>query len=338
MIGPKKVRKKLSKWLIFWFKVPITVGLCILILKNADWGNIYSAIQNTKICYIIFVFLCLLLNVAVSASKWQILLAIHEINYQFWKLTAYYFTASFFSNFLPGTIGGDGYRIYKTCQNSHSKAGAILSVFTERIFGFIVLLVLGLCGAVGSFILKGDRFSLFGIIFGILGLLTSAILVGFLSFKGIQTWALQKRNIPQKIKVFIKHLADYRRHPTKFLHFITLSIFFYLLLFSCWLLLIHALGESCPFFSLVMVVMVSTVLAALPISLNGIGILDGSFIYLISQYGVTYESALMVMVLHRMLSMVISLIGGVLYYLDREPKAPAAQLRGDIRSIKESAL
>jgi hypothetical protein len=39
-----------------------------------------------------------------------------------------------------------------------------------------------------------------------------------------------------------------------------------------------------------------------------------------------------------MLSMVTSLIGGVLYYLDREPKAPAAQLRGDIQSIKESAL
>ncbi|MBE9573486.1 MAG: flippase-like domain-containing protein, partial [Proteobacteria bacterium] len=286
----------------------------------------------------IFVFLGMLLNIAVSALKWQILLAIHGINYQFGKLTGYYLAAGFFSNFLPGTIGGDGYRIYKTYQNSHSKTGAILSVFTERLVGFMVLLALGLCGSVGSFLLQGDRFSLFGIIFGSLGLLTSTILVGFLSLKRIQTWALKKRNMPQKIKIFIRHLGDYRRHPTKFLHFITVSIFFYILLFSYRLLLIHALGESCPFFSLVMVVMVSTVLAALPISLNGIGILEGSFIYLISQYGVAYESALMVMVLHRMLSMVTSLIGGVLYYFDREPKPLTAQLREGIQSIKEPAL
>ena len=202
MIGRNEDRKKLSKRLLFWLKVTITVVLCIFILTNADWESIFLAIQNAKGWYIIFVFLGMLLNIAVSALKWQILLAIHGINYQFGKLTGYYLAAGFFSNFLPGTIGGDGYRIYKTYQNSHSKTGAILSVFTERLVGFMVLLALGLCGSVGNFFLQGDKFSLFGIIFGILGLLTSAILVGFLSFEGIQTWALQKRNIPQKIKVF----------------------------------------------------------------------------------------------------------------------------------------
>ena len=338
MIGRNEDRKKLSKRLLFWLKVTITVVLCIFILTNADWETIYFAIQNAKGWYVIFVFCGMLLNIAVSALKWQILLAIHGINYQIGKLTGYYLTASFFSNFLPGTIGGDGYRIYKTYQNSHSKAGAILSVFTERVFGFMVLLFLGFCGAVGSFFQSGNEISLYGIIFGAVGLVLFSVIVGPLSLKQIQTWVLQKRNIPPKIKLFIKHLDDYRRHPTKFLQFITASILFYILLFSYRLLLIHALGESCPVFSLAMVVMVSTVLAALPISLNGIGILDGSFIYLISQYGVAYESALMVMVLHRMLSMLISLIGGVLYYLDREPKAPAAQLREGIRSIKESAL
>jgi len=331
-------KKKRFKRLLFWLKVPITVGLCGFILANADWNNIFIAIQNAKTSFILFAFFAILLNVVVTALKWKKILEIHGISYPLWQLTAYYFTAGFFSNFLPGTIGGDGYRIYKTCQNPNSTMGAVLAVFTERVFGFMVLLALGLCGAVGSYLLTGDRFSLLGLIFGLSGLMAFTILVGILSLKRIQAWALKKESIPQKIKMLITHLSDYRLQRTKFLHFIFVSIVFYFIIFIFWLLLIHAFGEACSVFSLVMVVMISTVLAALPISLNGIGILDGSFIYLISQFGVTYETALMVMVMQRMLVAVTSIIGGALYYLDRKPKEPAGQIREGIQSIKETAL
>jgi hypothetical protein len=330
--------KKLFKRLLYWLKIPITVGLCGLILANADWEHIFLSIQKANIWFILTALLVSLLNIVVTAIKWKMLLDIHGIRYPLQQLTAYYFTAGFFSNFLPGTIGGDGYRIYKTSRNSNSTMGAVLAVFTERIFGFMVLLFLGLCGAVGSYLLIGDKFSLFGIIFGLAGLMAFTIPVAVLSLERIQVWALKRESIPQKIKIFVKHMDDYRHRPTQFLRFIYVSIVFHLVIFLLWQLLICAFGESSSFFSLAMVVMVSTVLAALPISLNGIGILDGSFIFLISQYGVTYEVALMTVVLHRMLTMVGSMIGGGLYYLDRHTKDPAGQIREGILSIRESDL
>jgi uncharacterized protein (TIRG00374 family) len=280
----------------------------------------------------------MLLSNAVSALKWKILLDIHGINYPLSKLTAYYLTGGFFSNFLPGMVGGDGYRIYKTMQNPHSKTGAVISVFTERVFGMMTLLFLGFCGAIVSFSIAGDDISKLGVIFGGIGLLTSFLFISLFSNRRIQFWALKKPRIPQKIRRFIEHLDDYRSNKAKFLKFILSSILFYILLFLNRLILIYALGESCSVFSLALVVMISNVVAQLPISLNGIGLLDGSFIYLLTQYGVTYESAIMVMVLHRMLLILISFIGAFLYYTDRDKKLSYSFQKEEQQALKESII
>src|SRR5690606_18422664 len=86
--------------------------------------------------------------VFVSAYKWRLLLSIHGVEYSTLRLSRYYFVALFFNNFLPTSIGGDGYRIYKTINNGRSKASAIIAVVMERVTGFGTLLALGAGAAV----------------------------------------------------------------------------------------------------------------------------------------------------------------------------------------------
>ena len=320
MIKRSVKKKSIPKKLLLWFKIFITSSLCVYIILKADWQFVQFAIQNANVLLILIIFLGMLIDIALSALKWQTLLNIHGIYYSLGTLTKYYLIGVFFGNFLPGTIGGDGYRIYKTLNNPRSRSGAVISIFTERIFGLMILLGLGLCASVGSFLKRGDNISLFGIIFSTFGLLVFIIFVSLLFREQTRSWVFKKKYIPQKIKSLVKHVDDYRRQPRAFIKFIGISFLFYILLFFCRLLLIYAVGESCPVFSFVMVVMMSTVLAAIPISLNGIGILDGSFIYLISKFGVTYESALMVMVLYRLLTLLLSLIGGIFYFFDNDQK------------------
>lgn len=334
----KEDRKNPIKKLLFWVKLVVTVGLCIFIIINAEWTTIRIAVQNARVWLIVLVFVGMLVSNAVSALKWKIILAIHGINYSLGKLTAYYLTGGFFSNFLPGMVGGDAYRIYKTIQNPHSKAGAVVSVFTERVFGMVTLLFLGFCGAIVSFTKAGDEISKLGVILGGIGLLISLLFIGLFSNGRIQFWALKKQKTPKKIKRFIEHLDDYRGHKAQFFKFMLGSILFYFLLFLNRLILIYALGESCSIFSLALVIMISNVVAQLPISLNGIGLLDGSFIYLLSKYGVTYESAIMVMVLHRMLLILISLIGAALYYFDKDRRLSSSFPDEELPTLKESII
>jgi glucose uptake protein GlcU len=57
--------------------------------------------------------------------------------------------------------------------------------------------------------------------------------------------------------------------------------------------------------------------AMLPISINGIGLAEGSFAYLISKFGVSYETGIIVMILSRVLAVLISLLGGIFYFKDK---------------------
>jgi len=85
----------------------------------------------------------MLLSVSISAYKWQMMLKLHGVHFSFSKLHRYYFTAVFFNNFLPTSIGGDGYRIYKTFGNPRSTSSSVIAVVMERLTGIIALLAIG---------------------------------------------------------------------------------------------------------------------------------------------------------------------------------------------------
>ncbi len=68
--------------------------------------------------------------------------------------------------------------------------------------------------------------------------------------------------------------------------------------------------------TLVTIIMLTRIIAMIPVSLNGYGLLDGSFVYLISQTGISYEIAVLVMMLRRILGTGVSLFGGLVYLCD----------------------
>ncbi len=67
-----------------------------------------------------------------------------------------------------------------------------------------------------------------------------------------------------------------------------------------------------------MAVSLSTLVSLLPISINGIGLLDGSFIYVLQSFHVGYEQALLVIILVRLLSYLQSLLGGIFYFFEKK--------------------
>lgn len=310
-------KKRISPKTITFFKFVVAVGLSIFILYKADWQNIKVALQHCNLWLIALVAISMVLNIIVSTMKWQALLVIHEIRVDIKKLAKYYFTGMFISNFLPSTIGGDGYRIYKIHQITESKSGAIIPVFVERLAGMMILLLMGFVGAIISYIQYRDDISLMGLFFGLIGISSIVFFLYIILSKKTQAWILKKNKIPQKIKTAVKSIDKYRSHK-KFLYiFFFLSVTFTLLMLFNRFVLLIAIGEYCSIFSLSVAIMISTVVALIPISINGIGILDGSFIYLVSRFGVSYENALIFMLLQRSLSTGISLIGSYFYYTDR---------------------
>jgi uncharacterized membrane protein YbhN (UPF0104 family) len=161
-------------------------------------------------------------------------------------------------------------------------------------------------------------------------------LIFLLFSRGAVNWLLTKRTFPWKIRKTVEHFGDYRRQMTKSLQVILISIFFHLFTLSWMLILIRAIGAKFSIYKLVIAVTVSNLAAMLPISINGIGLMDGSFIYVAGRLGLNYEPALMVMLLIRALVIPLSLIGG-LFYLGEKRSLSLADLRKEhTKSIGES--
>ncbi|MFQ5584840.1 MAG: lysylphosphatidylglycerol synthase transmembrane domain-containing protein [Calditrichia bacterium] len=313
MVLNKKSYKKLFQLL----KLVVTVALCGFILWKIDWKGLDDAAESINFILLMAVFLAMVLNVFLSTLKWKILLAIHGIQFRFSVLYKYYFTAAFFNNFLPSTIGGDGYRIFKTFRNPESKEGAVTTVIVERITGILALLFLGFVGSIVIFLRNGDVIARDIMFTGTIGIGIFLVCFPLIVFKADLFRKLTGKYLPGKIKRVIAHTQDYQHNLSKTLLVILLSLLFQSFLLVYRLLLIYTVGESISIFSLAVVVAVSTVIALIPISINGIGLMDGSYIYLLVHYGVGYDQAVIVMLLIRLLQLPLSLVGGIFYQLDK---------------------
>ncbi|MEM7017884.1 MAG: lysylphosphatidylglycerol synthase domain-containing protein, partial [Pseudomonadota bacterium] len=74
-----------------------------------------------------------------------------------------------------------------------------------------------------------------------------------------------------------------------------------------------AVNGSIEIWNLTLVAALIAVITVLPISINGIGVVDASFIWLVAQFGVPFEQGLGYMILLRFLLIPISLFGALIY-------------------------
>lgn len=312
---------KSNKKLLFFVKLAITTAICAVIVWSVDWQSIFQTIQDSNAPLIVIVFILMVLSVTISAYKWKLILSIHGVHFSFHALHQWYFVAMFLNNLLPSTIGGDGYRIFKTLDNPRSKSCAVIAVLVERITGLLALLFLGYIGGIVSFIQRQDEFSRFIAVAGTVCLAISIpVLYLAIQFKVLRRLVNSKR-CPQKLRALSGHIEDYGKRPLKTLGVILISLMFQIhSLFFNWLLIV-ALGKMLPFFGLAVAVTLTNVIAVLPVSINGIGLIEGSFMYFTGFYGLDHETSLVAALILRVLLIPIGLIGGLIY------------LRGNDRSV-----
>ena len=315
---PVWVRSIFFKRAIFLIKFVVTFVLCIWIFRNVDWRLTWQALRQTDPFVLAVIFVGMILNVTVSALKWKILLNFHGIKYKLFLLFRYYLIGSFFNNFLPSTIGGDGYRLYKTLSNPVSKAGAVAALVVERLTGLLALIFIAYLCAIVSYYQSGNEIAGFVAFWGTWGVAACFCFFLIVQFVPISVKQRMQGALPEKFGDTLGFLADYKGKIGKIIQVISLSFFFQILLFVLYCtLIVEVAGRYVSFFDVSVAVSLSTLISLVPISINGIGLLDGSFIYVLNSFHVGYEQAVIVMILMRMLGYFQSLIGGVFYFFER---------------------
>ena len=309
-VNPTKSEPKKKKWLGTLIKIVVSVVLLTVLVLTTDIREIGAALTSFQPLWMIPVLLTITLSVLVSALKWGVLLRAQGVRVSVIRLFCYYVCGLFFNNFLPSSIGGDGARAILAGRESGSVSGAAASVVMERILATVTLSLLGLIGAVFA------QNTVPAVIILMVVLFAAGALLGLVQMTG---WVPRKLRDSEKKaaavwRSFAQNSAVIRKHPEAIGICLAESLVFQFLVALVVGAVMAGLGLSgLPIADLCMVVSASSVLAMIPLGLNGYGLREGSYAFLLAPYGYTTAQALTISVLYALFVTLFSLAGGPLW-------------------------
>jgi uncharacterized membrane protein YbhN (UPF0104 family) len=226
------------------------------------------------------------IQTAISAWKWLILVERRNSSIRFSELMRIYLAANFVNLFTPSFIGGDAYRTAKLRNISGGVGRAFSTVIVDRITGLIALIFLAGIGAISLFI-EHDRLIFDG---AYLALLTLAGAGGLMFLKA--TLARWPATSAPAIRAIAEEILQAIQPGRTLVICLALS-----LLFQANVIVINwiygsALGLSATFQQLVLIVPLVYLLEMVPLSINGIGLREGGFALLFTVAGLPSEQGL----------------------------------------------
>jgi len=125
-----------------FIQICLTVLAIYLLLSKVSLEEILSAISTANVFYLTLAFILFNLSKIVSAIRLnRFFLDIGLKLSQSYNLSLYYL-GMFYNLFLPGGIGGDGYKVYLLNKKHHIKMLTLTkALLLDRISGLIALLL-----------------------------------------------------------------------------------------------------------------------------------------------------------------------------------------------------
>ncbi len=297
-------------------KAVLSIVLLVAVVRTAGIGRTYQTIATLDWRYFLVALLLYLLGILVRAGRWSALLAAQHIQVPWKILTQLYFVGAFFNNFLPTGIGGDVVKMYELSSRSQDAPTAISTVLVDRVLGLLVLFAFALVTlpwgwralspTVIALILALSVGSVIGI-----SLLLNRKLVSWLSHRiSIIRLILSK----PKIQAFYSSFHNYRGQAL--CNALLLSLLFNLMLIAVTGFIGQSLDARIGLRYYFLFVPIISALSALPISLGGLGIREEGYVYLFTQVGVSSAVALSMSLGFYAVTLLTSLVGGVIYAVE----------------------
>ncbi len=290
-------------------KIGLSLVLLAILVKQVGWQQTLQTLGKAKLPHLAAAFVLYLVGIVVRAYRWRILLSALGMDTPLSKLTNLYFVGTFFNNILPTGIGGDVVRVYELSKQSKRPIESVGTVLLDRATGLLVLFLIALLALPFSYRLITPNVAA-TILLLCLGSWVGLGLV--LRRDWLERWGLLK--IMAKIKQLGElYEAVYACGPRAIGGALAVSFVFNVLLIAVNYLIALSLEVEISLSYFLLFIPLISFLLTLPISLSGLGVREGAYIYLFAQAGVSAPLALAMSLLFYALNVATGLIGGVLY-------------------------
>lgn len=270
-------------------KIILSLGILGFVFYKIDTEALLEVLKKVNGIYLFMALLSFTLSKLISAYRLNHFLSATEIRISNGYNIKLYLLGMFYNLFLPGGIGGDGYKIYLLNKRFEVKAKDIFwAILLDRVMGLLALFCL--VAGISAFVPLPDIYRKYGWLL---------IPVAVLSFY-----------------LFVRIL--FSRYSGIFFKTLGQSFFvqiFQVLTAVCILLAIGVFDQSLAY---IFVFLISSIVASLPITIGGIGSREITFLFGAEIMHLNISDSIALSLLFYLITALVSLSG--IYYSFRNNK------------------
>jgi uncharacterized protein (TIRG00374 family) len=342
-------KSKKTRFLSILFRITVAISALAFVFRNQDWTELRGLLAQVHWQHFLLALVVYCACQGGIALRWRILLKAQGIySVSPGSAVRLHYLGLFYNNIMPSSIGGDLLKAWYATKHTEKRVEAFLSVFVDRAIGLSGMLLMALFAYVflmepGTLIDNSDEKAGFvqslsghGRILGWLGVGIIVALAVLLIFPPVRqrlvlggAWVVE--HLSSVIHKTSKALVLYCKRPIALVNAIVLTI----LMQSATILGFWFLGKDlqihCALRFYFIVFPVSWIVGALPISIGGVGILEGGIRVLFTHLaGIRVEPAVALAICQRFIWMLASIPGGIIHLLGAHlPKSFSFDLEQD---------
>jgi len=297
--------------LVFSFSI-----IAFLLIYKTSIKDILEVLREVNLFWLIISFSLHSLGLLFSGYRWQILARAQGDSIPLGYLVKSYLVGTFFNNFLPTGFGGDIVRIWDGSRYSRSllKSSAIITV--ERLTGIVVLFIFALFASLFRLDMAQKIPVVWvSLLLGLFGLLIIALF--FLPFFGKTLMKILQKGFlnkfMQKIITFRQTILHYKKEKALFFKAALWAFLLQVNVIIYYFLIGKALHLRIHLLDYFIFIPIIHFIVMIPITINGLGLREGSYIEIFKFYGIASQTAFSFSLIDVAFKLIVGMLGGIIY-------------------------
>ncbi len=304
-------------------KVIVSLLLLAWLVTAIDWRHCLQIAAGADLIMMVLAVLLLTLERVLSVVKWRLFLTVKGSAISFWRLFIINYVGGFWGLVLPSSVSADIVRGFYLSRVTADLKLTVTSMAADRFISGVSLVFLACLGGWYAGARPGLQY-LRLVILVVAVLAFSAVFLLFHS--GFLRWLDRRiiRNlgdwrILQIARKWIASCLEYRQYPLLLVKGFLLSLAVQVVRVLVFYVVALGFDLHAPLIYYVIFIPLIMVLIMLPVSFNGIGVREVSFVSFFALAGMPQSGAFVVSFAVSVLTTLTTAVGGLIYMFDRGP-------------------
>lgn len=313
---------------LWWLKLAVSLGIISVIVWQVDLRAFANTLLSARPIWIVATVVTFILDQAVTAWVWQKMLAAKGIGIPFMAVTRVMWISNFIGVITPSSMGADVVKVVAVGRYMKNTPEALSSLALFRIAGYMILFMMAafsafvfpdqipdspMIDAITMSLAAGAALAFFGMIFSKWAVRFSGLILRGAGLGGVQ----------DRIEQLHSAFTSYAVMPRVIAMVAAGGVALQILRVGYVFLLSKAMGFNVDPAVFFVFVPVMAAIMLIPVTVFGIGLREGSYIFLFGYVGLSPAQALGMSALSFALDVAYSLAGGLVYLKEDRPKGSA---------------